>query len=506
MASTPRLADDSNADVLAADAPLPADSLPAPRPHLLLTGSMLVSVTTGQALQQLSPAQVQCWKLVQGSASIGAIRERLGRQADTLVRDFLRHGLCELIDPSFPKARRRVLVLEPHADDAILSVGGTMWLRRRECAFVIATVASRSNHTRYRDMGYELDIDTATEMRRRESQLVARVLGGEHVSLGMTDAALRYYDHHWSSDFYRRHRLSINASTSRVADAVERGRWIGALQRLLADETADEIWFPMGGLHTDHMLTADACLAAFAADPGLARGRTVRLYQESPYQNLHPRRMHAVVASLRRAGAELDEERVAIASVREQKRRLAAIYDSQNMQELWSSGGHDPTERFWVARELPRHGTADGIVSGALIEQFSLDASAAWLERNRDAQRLRVLLSAPTGRWVADLEFLGTAFPRARFEVVVAASAKAEVADVTSDRVEMRTVAGGTLAWLVECLRVCVSRPAPTLFYAGDRRWREARVLSVLWLGSDTLVVYNMDQVASARLIAPGGG
>jgi hypothetical protein len=95
------------------------------------------------------------------------------------------------------------------------------------------------------------------------------------------------------------------------------------------------------------------------------------------------------------------------------------------------------------------------------------------------------------------LKLLGAAFPRARFEVHVSAAVAAEVADVPSDRVDMRTVAVGKLAWVLKALRLCIARPAPTLFYAGERREREARLLSRLWLANDALVIPTMDHLAA---------
>jgi hypothetical protein len=37
----------------------------------------------------------------------------------------------------------------------------------------------------------------------------------------------------------------------------------------------------------------------------------------------------------------------------------------------------------------------------------------------------------------------------------------------------------------------------PTVFFAGDRRLRAARLLSGLWLASDTLVVASMDSLTN---------
>jgi LmbE family N-acetylglucosaminyl deacetylase len=431
-------------------------------------------------------------------------RRSLGAGVDPLIRRFVHDGLCELIEPAFPANRRRVLVIEPHADDAMLSVGGTLWLRRHECAFVIATMASRSNHTRYRDLGGNHDIAAVTEIRRREAELAARMLGGEHVSIGLTDAALRYRDAEWTDDFYRHHRMAINASISRAADGAELQRWTDAVRHLVLEQQPTEIWFPLGGPHVDHMLTVDACLAAFAADRSLVSDRVLRVYQEVPYGVRFARHMGMALAALRRTGAVLEEERIPIAPVLPEKRRLASVYDSQEMDELFADGGDLP-ELLWRVLDLPRRVPADGTVSSAIAAEPSAARTiAAWLARNPDAALVRVLLMTASGRWPADLRLLGTAFPRARFEVCTASAAQAEVADASSDRVTTRTVAGGTGSWLLENLRLCLSRPAPTLILAATHRVAQARLLSSLWLGSDALVITSMDQLAAALRIAPG--
>ena len=486
-----------------------ADSLLVPRPHYEVRGGALWFLDNPRPVCWLTASESELWDLLRQPATVGAVRQHFGASADHLMNKFLSAGYCELVEAGFSAARRRVLVIEPHADDAVLSVGGTMWLRRHECTFIIATMASRSNHTRFRDLGGGLDIAAVTALRRRESELAARMLGGEHVSVGLTDTALRYHDAEWTEDFYRRHRVAIQASTARVEDDDdERARWIEAMRQLLMNEPAAEVWIPLGGPHADHMLTADACFAAVAAQPSLADGRILRVYQEFPYAAHNPRYMSAARAALSGAGAGavLEEERVAIAPVREYKRRLASVYASQNIDEMYGVPGIDQAECLWRVRELPRRVDSSGLVSQAMIRPPAPGAIGSWLARNRDARRVRVLLSAPTGHWARDLKLLGSAFPRARFEVYVAAAAAAEVADVPSDRVDMRTLTGGTLGWVLGALKLCIARPAPTLFHAGERRERQAWLLSRLWLANDALVIATMDHLASALRTARGDG
>ena len=482
---------------------LRTDLLLVARPHLQLRGDVLISVGLPGRRRRLSHAEVQLWNLMQRPVSVQDALQRCGPGTDLLIRSLVREGVGELVETAFPTNRRRVLIIEPHADDAVLSLGGTLWLRRHECAFVIATMASRSNHTRYRDLGGNQDIDTVTEIRRREAEMAARMLGGQHVSVGMSDAALRYHDAEWTPEFYRRHRMSINASISRTAGDAELQRWTDALRRLVTEQQPAEIWFPLGGPHADHMLTADACLAAFTADPSLAHSRTLRIYQEVPYAVRYPQHMNTALAGVRRSGVVLEEEVTAIAPVVTEKRRLASVYDSQEIDLLFAAGGDQP-ELLWRIRELPQHAAA-GIVSQAVVAQLpAAPVIAAWVARNRDASLVRVLLIAPSGRWRADLNLLSATFPRARFEVCTATVATAEVAEVPSDRVDARKIAGGTLAWLLESLRLSLSRPAPTLLHTAARRMPQARLLSSLWVGSDTLTITSMDQLAGALRITPG--
>jgi len=487
-------------------ADLPREWLLVARPHLRLRGDALQSVGLPDRFRQLSTAELELWNSMQRSINVQEALQSCGPEGDRLIRDLLNDGLCELVEPAFPANRRRVLVVEPHADDAILSVGGTMWLRRHECNFVIATMASRSNHTRYRDLGGNHDINTVTEIRRREAELAARMLGGAHVSVGMTDAALRYHDAEWTADFYRRHQMSISASISRTADNAELRRWVDALQRLVTEQQPAEVWFPLGGPHADHMLTADACLAVLAADPSLIGDRNLRIYQEVPYAVRFPAHMSAALAAVRGSGAGLDEEITMIAPVLAEKRRVASVYDSQDMDELFADGGNRP-EVFWRVRDLPRRVPTAGTVASAIAAAApAVRTIATWVARNRDAKIVRVLLMTASGRWQADMNLLEGAFPQARFAVFAASAAAAEVVEASSDRVLARTLAGGSWSWLLESLRLCLSRPAPTLVYATAHRVLHARLLSRLWFGSDALVIDSMDPLAHALRVAPDEG
>src|SRR5260370_35895814 len=160
------------------------------------------------------------------------------------------------------------------------------------------------------------------------------MIGGDHVSVGMTDTVLRYRDGNWTSDFFLGHRMSIRIGTSRIADDRERQQWTEAVRRLLTEYPSAEVWFPLGGPHTDHMLTTDACFAVFLSNPSLVAGRVLRVYPESPYAARSRPHMDRALEALRNSGAVLEEELVRIDTACDQKRRLASIYDSQDIEEM----------------------------------------------------------------------------------------------------------------------------------------------------------------------------
>lgn len=204
----------------------------------------------------------------------------------------------------------------------------------------------------------------------------------------------------------------------------------------------------------------------------------------------------------------LEEAPAPIGDAVQQKRRLASVYDSQdiaamhadiNTSEHLHASDAGPAEALWIVRGLPSRVNASGILSGATTEPAQVSAAAAWMARNKNATSLRVLLLMPTGQWAADLQLLEAAFPLAHFDIVVSDPAAAEVKGVGSDKVDMRKIANGTLTWVIHCLGIAFSMKArPTLFYAGERRLWQARLLSLLWPGSDTLLVGSMNQMNNA--------
>jgi LmbE family N-acetylglucosaminyl deacetylase len=496
--------------------PLDGRLIPAPRPHFHLRDGALYFLISRRPYAPLDERERAVWGAMDGAATLDDLRGRFGDAAEAAVRRFWERGLCELVPSRFPEGRRRVLVIEPHMDDAVLSVGGAMWRRRDECEFTVLTLAGRSNFSSYGHLDREyFDVDVVTRLRLAESILFVRRLGGRHVALDLPEAPQRYRPGTWTLAWYRAHGQSIAAFIGHRSPEPELVEWTVAVRDALRTHPAEEVWFPIGvGPHTDHELTRNACLAALLAEPALRRDRAFRLYEEVPYASQFPHYTQALVTTLTQAGAHLEPEPVAVTDAFAEKLRLVSIFGSQFKLEVLRPGieasaraaagpGGGLAELLFRLVEPPR--TLDPLALYVDAEEVRRLAQrlAPWLQKHRHTPRLRILLRVAAGRWREDIDLLLRAFPKARVEAHAAPFSLAEVLDHPCDRVTVRPVAQGAVAWARRAAGLALRRPAPTLFIAGHDREREARLLARFFPLSDTLVSPTMNLIAQAFALLP---
>src|SRR5262245_24082133 len=247
---------------------MPDALIPVKRPQFELRDGRLYFLVSRRPFMELSAEDQAIWQRIDGVQTKAKLDAEVPGAADRL-HYFHQRGVCELVAAAWPSNRKRVLVVEPHMDDAALSVGGSMWKHRETCEFTIVTIAGRSNYTSYYELDRDFfDVARVTEIRRAESALAARLLGGTHVALDELEAPLRYHDGNWTLDWYRRHHKQVDAFIMHPPTDREIAAWTNVMQRVLADATVDDIWLPLGvGSHTDHELMRAACLRALAATP-----------------------------------------------------------------------------------------------------------------------------------------------------------------------------------------------------------------------------------------------
>ena len=119
------------------------------RPHFNQEGDVLFFMLSRRPSRALAGIEPEVWETIGQTPTLGALRERFLGRADMVIQEFWLGGVFKLAESTFPAARRQALVIEPHADDAALSIAGVIWLQRHVCAFTIATLPSRSKFLSY---------------------------------------------------------------------------------------------------------------------------------------------------------------------------------------------------------------------------------------------------------------------------------------------------------------------------------------------------------------------
>jgi LmbE family N-acetylglucosaminyl deacetylase len=492
-----------------------ADAVPARLPHFQLRGGSLFFLLSRRPHATLDEEQQAVWNAIDGVACTGDLRTRFRASVDAILRRFVELRVCVLLTARFPPNRRRIVVFEPHMDDATFSVGGTMWLRRNECEFTLVTVTGVSNSTSYQGRNQEyFDIKTISGLRQAESALVARLLGGRHLTLNVVEASLRYCRSQWTLDWYERHRQSINAFREHCAGSLELEEWTAAIAEAIGNLDPHEMWMPLGvGLHTDHQLIRQAYLNILGRNPELAQACVIKLFQDVPYAAMFPNHTASLVKTLRDAGACLEEERVNISHAMSSKLDLLSLFGSQ----------------FKLAVLRPRVETCARCAGGqtgnygelffrlalppsAKIEPLSCYAErdtvyrivqklAPWVHRNRRAAAISILSAKAFGRWGEDMRFLLDVFPEARFEVHLPKACLAETESLVSLRIVVTPIPNRWRNWLATASRALLRGAHPLVLLPGRGREGCAKIFNLFNFHCDSIVAPTMnDFVMALRL------
>ncbi|MRR49954.1 MAG: hypothetical protein EG825_03415 [Rhodocyclaceae bacterium] len=477
-----------------------SDSLiPVRRPHLELRERQLFFMLSSRPSAEFDAIDEALWESIDGLRSVGQLRVGC-LDADLRLQRLWDLGACELVQHEFPRARRRVLVLEPHMDDAALSVGGLMWALRNQCEFTLVSIAGYSNFTSYYFLDREyFDVEKISALRKAESELVMRLLGGRHTMLNESDTPLRYQPGNWTLDWYRRNRRCVNARLDHCASAEEIATCAEAISRVLKETDAEEIWLPLGvGGHADHELSRNACLRALEQHGGIEQRVSLYFYQDVPYATQFPDHTGQILDALRSAGGILVDQRADISGALDGKLRLNAIYGSQfklsyiapkieKSARAASASGTGFSEVLFHVDRLPGPVEPLALYSG----RAAVDALAArlgtWYRRHRLARRIRILSLVGVGRWAEDMQVLLEAFPQADFEVYLSAATAGETERFVSPRITVRIVEGRSSAWGLSLLGIALSKPCPLIVMTGTSRQRLMSLIRVVCFLSNPL-------------------
>lgn len=155
-------------------------------------------------------------------------------------------------------------------------------------------------------------------------------------------------------------------------------------------------------------------------------------------------------------------------------------------------------ERLWRVDRMPSILERSSLSIDRVRREENLEPLAGWAHRNRGAERIRLLLLIPSGRWAEDAKILLSAFPHATLDIHVTSPGFTEIQEEASPRTTVHDVGLGTPSWVWLALRLALARPAPLVFVAGRHREKQAKALTRLWALSDAIVVDSLDALLAA--------
>lgn len=485
--------------------------IPLRRPHFQLRGGELYFLISRRPALKLSEEEAAVWNEIDGDTPVSTLRERFA-DADACLSKLQESESIEFAEPHDSGGeRRKVLVIEPHMDDAVLSVGGLMWKNREACEFTVATVAGRSNFTSYQKIGRDyLDVDEVTELRRRESELAIRLLGGGHMVLDGLDAPLRYHSGKWTLEWLQKNRRAISAFINHSATDSELETSTALIGKLLGETDAKEIWIPLGvGCSTDHETTRNGCLLALVRAAAAGLHFDVRMYQDVPYAMAFPRHTGQMLAALESAGAEVERVIHDVSGEMPAKLRLISIFASQFKMSYMRPkveatarlvGGADGGFRELTVKlkRLPRDVAPFALYSGRDDILNLRNRLTRWYPKHRTAKRIAILCPMGVGRWKENVECLLADFPDTTFEIHMTEDACEETRQFKSPKIRISPVHGLAKGWVLRLLRLWILPPGPLILFTGHRQRRAVPWLRVFFAHARPLPATTMDHLVIA--------
>lgn len=425
--------------------------IPLKNPNFTLEADNSLHDFFSRVQAKFTTEEARVWQAIDGQTDNASLEAR-HPGALACIQRFHAQGWCECVEPHFPQTRRAVLVIEPHMDDAAFSVGGLMWSRRMNCHFTVLSMVGISNYTA--GLGFtppQLNgKDEVTALRKAESALMARCIGGRHETLSMTDAPLRYPNalHHdtWPPDWFTLHAQAISALISHRASQNEFTQLEGLIEAALDRFSFAELWLPLGlGGHSDHELTRDVWLQVFQRKHLQC---TVYFYNDVPYVNRAATHQTQILAALNQQHGKTISDTYAIDEAMEGKRRLSAIYRTQfQPEEIWPQITQAATDRTSALPRfqetlhqlirLPTPLDCSQLYSRKHIVERLGNQLERWIPPRRTTKRIRLFVSMPFGHWADDIKQIMQAFPEARLEIQLVPDASTEAQDYQHPRAQL---------------------------------------------------------------------
>jgi LmbE family N-acetylglucosaminyl deacetylase len=296
----------------------------------------------------LSETEVELFDKLNGHLSIEHLIANQPSNIDSL-NSWQQLGIIEYIDKGIIQSNYHLLVLEPHMDDAALSVGGAMFKRKNKQKITIMTVVGESDFTSY---SKQIDFTTefVTKRRLRESDMACQMLNAKHVCLDELDQPIRW-------------------RTGKEADLASSEKNL-----LLGDKLAaniiplniDELWVPLAiEFHADHHRTRNAAISMLNKYTEAFQNVKVFFYEDVPYVNDFCERFKSdMILHLSRGN---EQPQLYIEDISEQlspKKKLSNVFGSQfkasyiypkiEQAARIAADGLGYAERLWYFEHLPK--------------------------------------------------------------------------------------------------------------------------------------------------------
>jgi LmbE family N-acetylglucosaminyl deacetylase len=276
-------------------------SVPVVLPHFKRRqGEILFLVSRREALRLANEPQVEQFDAVDGHACVAELEARFPGVTESLA-DWAERGMVKFLPAEGPPSDgRRTVVVEPHMDDAALSVGGLLLKRAGRQRTSIVSVTRWSPYTSYLLIGRTdfADLSTVTQLRTAESQIAARLCRAEFYAMDERELMVESGIPLRVDNLPAMHKnmfawSAFGVTESEVAALAER------LLSMVLPLEPEELWIPMGlGPHLDHIRTNRACLKALLIARERLQGTRVFLYDELPYAWQFPRHADIVRRAL----------------------------------------------------------------------------------------------------------------------------------------------------------------------------------------------------------------
>lgn len=299
------------------------------------------------AADELYSWQVELFEYLHEQPRLDCMLDRYPDASDCFKR-WWEMGIIEFISCSRADTQSHLVVIEPHIDDAILSVGGALLRRRAKQKITVVSNTYYSNYTCYHEKTTQYK-DFVTLRRSQEGRLACQLVGATHLHLDQLDKPLRWLEGN-GQDLLSRDQLEKLAQ---------------CMLETILPLKASELWIPLAsGSHSDHHNTRNAAILMLQLYSEEFSECVVNFYEDQPYVHEFGSEMRDRLITQINGGSMPDILFEDITNVMDGKKRLVGVFGSQFKSSFMTpsivAAAKDQcpeyaySERRWHLQQMPQ--------------------------------------------------------------------------------------------------------------------------------------------------------